>query len=74
MKGERVSNPYIECVPAGFLFSPFFSIYIFFFFLGAHPWHMEVPRLGVQLGAAAAGLCHSSLQRQILNPLSEAKD
>ena len=21
----------------------------FFFFLGPHPWHMEVPRLGVEL-------------------------
>ena len=40
---------------------------------------MEVPRLGVegardQIRAAAASLHHSSQQRQILNPLSEARD
>ena len=54
-----------------------------------HPWHMEVPRLGVELelqlppyATAAAmwdpssvcDLHHSSWQRWILNPLSEAKD
>ena len=61
----------------------------FFVFLGLHPWHGEVPRLGVELKlqlwaytTAAAmwslsricNLCHSSWQCQILNPLSEAKD
>ena len=25
-----------------------FYIYIYFCFLGLHPWHTEVPRLGVQ--------------------------
>ena len=25
-----------------------FAIYLFFFFLGPYPWHMEVPRLGVK--------------------------
>ena len=50
---------------------------------------MEVPRLGGRIGAAAAGLHHSHsnagsepclrptpqlMQRQILNPLSEARD
>ena len=24
--------------------------FAFFFFLGLHPWHMEVPRLGVESG------------------------
>ena len=58
------------------------------FFLGQHPWHMEVPRLGVkselQLLAytraiATRGLrrvCslqHNSQQHRILNPLSEAR-
>ena len=58
-------------------------------FLGLHPRHMEVPRLGVklklQLPAYATAtatpdpshLCdlqHSSQQLQILNPLSEAGD
>ena len=26
-----------------------FFFFFFFFFLGPHPWHMEVPSLGVQL-------------------------
>ena len=32
-------------------------LFIYFCFLGPHPQHMKVPRLGV--GATAAGLCHS---------------
>ena len=55
-----------------------------------HPWHMEVPRLGadseLQLLAYSTAigplwdlsdvfdLYHSSQQRQILNPLNEARD
>ena len=65
-----------------FLFCPFV-------FLGPHPRHMEVPRLGVkwelQLPAyttatatmdqsCVCDLHHSSRQCQILNPLSEARD
>ena len=60
-----------------------------FFPPGLHPWHMEVPRLGValelwQLAHSAAtampdpsrvcGLHHSLWQRRILNPLSEARN
>ena len=60
-------------------------IYLLFFFLWLHLWHMEVPRLGViselQLPAYAiatatpdqsciCGLCCSSQQCQILNPLA----
>ena len=56
---------------------------------GAHLWHMEVPRLGVeskvQLPAYTTAtamqdpnhdydLHHSSWQRQIADPLSEARD
>ena len=26
----------------------FFFFFFFFCFLGLHPWHMEVPRLGVE--------------------------
>ena len=40
----------------------FYFIYLFilsFLFLGPHPQHMEVPRLGVESGAVAAGLHHS---------------
>ena len=68
-----------------------FIYYLFFlsFFLGPHPWHMEVARLGVESElqwlafATAAGtqdlshtcdLHQSSWQRQILNPLSQARD
>ena len=63
-------------------------IFKFFCFLGPHLWHMEVPRLGVEselqlpayITATAmpdpshdCDLHHSSRQRQILNPLSEAR-
>ena len=59
-----------------------------FFFLGLHPWHMEVPRLGVKLElhllasttatamqdpSCIFDLHYSSWQYQILNPLSEAR-
>ena len=58
-------------------------------FLGLHPRHMEVPRLGIQLelqlptyttATATSDLSHvcdlhrSSQELQILNPLSEARD
>ena len=54
-------------------------------FSAPHPWHMELPRLGVesklQLPATATpdpsricNLHHSSQQCQILNSLSEARD
>ena len=51
-----------------------------------HPWHMVVPKLGVeselQLPANTTAMAtqdvnnlrHSSRQHQILNPLSKAKD
>ena len=71
------------------LIAHFFSFLLFLVFLGPHPQHMEVPRLGVeselQLPAyttATAGwdlsrickLHHSSQQCWILNPLSKAWD
>ena len=65
-------------------------LFLFFFLLGTHLWHMEVPRLGVKselqllayITATATTLdpscvCHlyhSSQQHWILNPLSEARD
>ena len=67
----------------------FFFFFFFPFFLGLHSRHMEVPRLGVkselQLLAYTTAtaiqdlscickLHHSSQQRQILNPLNEARD
>ena len=68
-----------------FLFKKF---YLFIFFLGPHPRHMEVPRLGVEselypLAYTTATamwdlshvctLHHSSQQCWILNPLSAAR-
>ena len=67
----------------------FFVVAVFFFFLGLHPWHMEVPRPGVKLElqlpayttaratvdpSHVCDLHHSLQQRQVLNPLSEARD
>ena len=58
-------------------------------FLGLHPCHMEVPRLGVKLElqllvyttatatpdlSRVFDLNHSSWQHLILNPLSKARD
>ena len=66
-----------------------FTLPLSFFFLGLRLTHMEVPRLGVELElqllayatatampdlSRACELHHSSPQRRILNPLSEAKD
>ena len=63
--------------------------FFFFVFLGLHPWHMEVPRLGAKLElqlpafatatampdpSHAYNLHHSSWQHQILHLLSEARD
>ena len=59
----------------------------FFWLFRPHPWHMEVPRLGVeselqlltyttatakQNPSHVCDLHHSSQRRQILNPLSKA--
>ena len=65
----------------------YITIFFFFCFLGMYPRHMEVARPWVeselQLPAYATAtpdpsrvcdLYHSSWQRRILNPLSEAKD
>ena len=76
--------PGSQCPPV----CPFFLS--FFFFLGLHLWHMEVPRLRVKselqlpaystatatpdLPSRVCNLHNSSRQRQILNPLSEDRD
>ena len=67
----------------------FVFIIIVFCFLGLHPQHMKVPRLGVQLElqlptyttatatpdpSLVFDLYHSSRQRWMLNPLSKARD
>ena len=46
--------------------------FFFLWFLGPHSQHMDVPRLGFR--ATAASLRHSSWPRQILSPLSKARD
>ena len=66
-----------------------FFLFVCFCFLGPHPWHMEVSRLGVkselQLPAYTTAtatrdpshvcdLPHNSPQHQILNPLIEVRD
>ena len=60
-----------------------------FSFLGPYLWHIEVPRLGVELElqllayttatatwdpSCVFDLLHTLQHRQILNPLSEARD
>ena len=67
----------------------FFCLFVCFAFLGPYLWHIEVPRLGLELELqlpayttamtmqAMSHVCDlhcSSLQRQILNTLSEARD
>ena len=71
----------------------FWDFFFFFFcllsFAGQQPWHMEVPRQGVQLElqlpayttatktwdlGRVCDLHHNSQQCRILNPLSEARD
>ena len=69
--------------------SLFFSFFPFFFPKGPHQWHMQVPRLGVELEqqplayttavamqdpSCICNLHCRSQQCLILNPLSEAKD
>ena len=57
------------------------SLFVCVCFLGLHPRHREVPRLGVYATVPAMpdlscvwDLYHSSWQHWILNPLSEARD
>ena len=63
--------------------------FLFLYFLGPHPWHMEVPRLGVKSElklpayttatatrdlSCICDLHHRSWQCQIVNPLSKGRD
>ena len=86
----KEKEPAWRCPPP----TPPLACYLFvcgFFWGGCflHPWHMEIPRLGLkselQLPAYPTAtatqdmshicdLHHSSQQSQILNPLSEARD
>ena len=66
-----------------------YTVFVFVCFLGPHPWHMDVPRLGVKLElqllaytTATApqdlshifNLHHNPWQRRILNPLHQDGD
>ena len=58
----RGSNPcWTNQKPSTSVSFSFFFLFFFFFlvFLGPHPRHMEVPRLGGLIGAVAADLHHS---------------
>ena len=55
-------NSYVNC-----------CVLLFFVFLGLHPQHMEVPRLGVQSGLQLPAYTQPR-QHWILNPLSKARD
>jgi len=70
------------CWPSGLV------LLLAFVFLGPHPWHMEVPRLGVELElepltytiataiwdlSCVCNLYHSSWQHRILNPPSKPR-
>jgi len=85
------SCPYMEAESISHFKSRLILFFFFFFlvFLGPHPQHTEVPRLGVKsepqlptyITATASrdlsricDLHHSSWQCWILNPLSEARD
>ena len=87
---KRFSIPKLseESSSLALLHYPIFK-FLFFFFLGPHPWNMEAPRLGIGSGLqvpayatamATPDLSHvydlhcSSWQCWILNPLSMAGD
>ena len=70
----------------GVLFILFICFFCLFVFLGQHPWHMEVPRFGVECElllpsyttatqdpSRVYDLHPSSRQPWILNPLSKAR-
>ena len=58
--------------------SPIIHPFFFFFFLGPHPRHVEVPRPVVESASlqipASSWIYHGSRHCQILNPLSKAGD
>ena len=86
-----LASPFLSSLPPSFLpsFLPSLSLFLSSIFLGLYPWHMEIPRLGVELElqllayttatvmqdlSQVCDLHHSSWQCRILNLLSEARD
>ena len=48
MAGKTIYSGVLRC-PYWVFLNPFsFLFFFFFFFLGLHPWHVEVPGLGVK--------------------------
>ena len=87
--GFKVDLSLLSFSPRVWTFFCFLFFFFSFVFLGPHSQHMEVPRLGVWLElhlpacttatatpdpSCVCDLHHSSSQRRILNPLSEARD
>ena len=62
---KLVKSAAFKKIPLSWTF--IFLFFIFFCFLGPHPWHMKVP-------SRVCGLHHSSWQHWILNPLSKVRD
>ena len=63
-----------ETVVNSLFISPFFSFFLFFFFLSTAPEAYVDSQARGQIRATAADLNHRSGQRQIFDPLSEARD
>ena len=71
LSSERIQCPeaYVNHVTSLLIYYPspnsvqtilfYYFILFYFVFLVLHPFHMDVPRLGVKYGARAACLCHS---------------
>ena len=61
--------PHLFFLPSSLILSlfssfPFLPPIIFFLFLGPHPWHMEVPRLGRIRATAAGHHSHSNTRSE----------
>ena len=70
-RSQALSSP---CAWSHGLSAPWsFLCLCFCFFLGPHPWRLEVPRLGVKSELQLRPTPQPQ-QRQILNPLSKARD
>ena len=91
-KGMQVIGPQVICSQSTvqqYSLCAYSFFFFFFSFLGPHPWHMGVPRLGVKSElqllvyttatatpdpSLVCDLHHSSQHHQILDPLSKARD
>ena len=85
----KVPHHFVVALILGISAKEIIFFFFFFCFLGLHPQHMEVPRLGVELElqlpaytittatrdpSSVCHLHHSSCQCWISHPLSEARD